>query len=293
MTDEHPMLHQWHETVELIQRALAEDAAMADATSLVLPRDLTGEAALESGDTGVLAGLEVAFRVFQEVDHTLECQAVLPDGARVEPRQCLGTVKGRLSSILRAERTALNFVQRLSGVATATRAFVDAVAGLPATIVDTRKTPPGWRLLDKYAVRVGGGRNHRMNLADGVLIKDNHIAAMASRGVGITELVRQARARSPHTVRIEVEAETLEQVQQALEGGGDIVMLDNMDPETMRQAVDMCRGKALTEASGGITLETVRQVAETGVDLISTGSITHSVHAMDISLSVVPGAPTP
>ncbi len=291
MTDEHPMLHQWHETVELIQRALAEDAAMADLTSSVLPGDLTGEAALESGDTGVLAGLEVAFRVFQEVDHTLECQAVLPDGARVEPRQCLGTVKGRLSSILRAERTALNFVQRLSGVATATRAFVDAVAGLPATIVDTRKTPPGWRLLDKYAVRVGGGRNHRMNLADGVLIKDNHIAAMASRGVGITELVRQARARSPHTVRIEVEAETLEQVQQALEGGADIVMLDNMDPKTMRQAVDMCRGKALTEASGGITLETVRRVAETGVDLISTGSITHSVHAMDISLSVVPTAP--
>ena len=235
----------------------------------------------------------MAFQVFREIDRTLECHAVLPDGARVEPRQCLGIVKGRLSSILRAERTALNFVQRLSGVATATRAFVDAVAGLPATIVDTRKTPPGWRLLDKYAVRVGGGRNHRMNLADGVLIKDNHIAAMASRGVGITELVRQARARSPHTVRIEVEAETPEQVQQALEGGADIVMLDNMDPETMRQAVDMCRGKALTEASGGITLETVRRVAETGVALISTGSITHSVHAMDISLSVVPGAPTP
>ena len=291
MTDDHPMLHQWHETIELIQRALAEDAAMADVTSSVLPGDLTGEAALESGERGVLAGLEVALRVFQEVDPSLACQAVLPDGARVEPRQCLGIVKGRLSSILRAERTALNFVQRISGVATATRAFVDAVAGLPAIIVDTRKTPPGWRLLDKYAVRVGGGRNHRMNLADGVLIKDNHIAAMATRGVGITELVRQVRARSPHTVRVEVEAETLEQVQQALDGGADIVMLDNMDPETMRQAADLCRGKALTEASGGITLETVRRVAETGVDLISTGSITHSVHAMDISLSVVPTAP--
>ena len=280
------MLHQWHGTVALIRQALAEDEAMADATTALLPTHLTGRAVMRAKSPGVLAGVEVALEVFRQTDPSLHCQALSSDGDNVEPGQNLATIEGHLGSILRVERTALNFVQRMSGVATATNAMVAAVAGLPATIVDTRKTVPGWRLLDKYAVRMGGGHNHRMNLSDGVLIKDNHIAAMARAGVGLAGLVRQAKAQAPHTVRIEVEVETLDQAQEALDAGADILLLDNMDLATMRRAVQLCKGRAITEASGGITLETVRGVAETGVDLISAGSITHSAKALDISLDV-------
>ena len=280
------MLHQWHGTIDLIRRALAEDDAMADVTTSLVPPDLVGQAAIRAKSPGVLAGVQVALEVFYQVDPDVHCEALSADGDHVEPGQTLATIEGHLDSILRAERTALNFVQRMSGVATATNTMVQAIAGLPALIVDTRKTVPGWRLLDKYAVRMGGGRNHRMNLSDGVLIKDNHIAAMSREGLGIGALVRQARAEAPHTVRIEVEVETLEQAQEALDAGADILMLDNMDLATMRRAVQLCEGKALTEASGGITLKTVRKVAEMGVDLISAGSITHSAHALDISLDI-------
>lgn len=286
------MIHRWHETVELIRRALAEDLAIADATTSVLPGDLKGEAVLIAKQPGVIAGAEVALQVFREVDPSLETEVLTEDGSAVEKGTKLVRIYGSFASILQAERTATNFMQRLSGIATATRAYVDAIADLPATLIDTRKTLPGWRHLDKYAVRAGGGHNHRMNLADGVLIKDNHIEAMALRGVGLTELVRMAREKASHTIRVEVEVETLEQVPQALDGGADIVLLDNMDLDTMRQAVALCKGHALTEASGNITLENIRAVAETGVDLLSSGSLTHSTRALDISLDVTPITPS-
>ncbi len=283
------MLHQWHGTIDLIRRALAEDEAAADTTSGLLPPDMRGTANMMAKQDGVVAGVEVGLGVFREVDPEVECFAPLDDGTRVEAGQHIATIKGRLASILRAERTALNFVQRMSGIATATRAFVDEVAGTGAVLIDTRKTLPGLRLLDKHAVRMGGGRNHRMSLADGVLIKDNHIAAAKTIGEGIADLVERAQATAPHTVRIEVECDTLGQVREAVEAGADIVMLDNMSVEVMREAVAMCKGRALTEASGGVTLSTVRAIAETGVDFVSTGAITHSVQAMDISLDVTPG----
>ncbi|MBM3940146.1 MAG: carboxylating nicotinate-nucleotide diphosphorylase [SAR202 cluster bacterium] len=282
------MLHQWHGTIELIRRALAEDEVAADATSGLLPDDLSSEGFLMAKAHGVLAGIDVALQVFHEVDPALRTWVLTADGSAVEKGQNLARMEGRMSSMLRAERTALNLLQRMSGIATYTNAFVRAIEGTGAIIIDTRKTLPGFRLLDKYAVRMGGGHNHRMNLADGVLIKDNHIAAMARRGLTLADLVRRARSQAPHTVRIEVECDSLEQVREALDAGADIVMFDNMTPEQMRQGVALCKGRALTEASGGVTLESVRAIALTGVDLISTGQITHSVKALDISLEVHP-----
>jgi nicotinate-nucleotide pyrophosphorylase (carboxylating) len=286
------MLHQWHGTIDLIQRALAEDAAMADPTTALLPSHLTGRSVMVAKEPGVVAGIDVALEVFRQMDSSVHYETLVPDGERVEPSEELAVIEGRIQGILRAERTALNFVQRMSGIATATNSFVQAVADLNTTIIDTRKTLPGWRLLDKYAVRTGGGHNHRMNLSDGVLIKDNHIVAMGTLGVGLTDLIHRARAQAPHMIRIEVEVESLEQLREALDGDPDILLLDNMDIETMRQAVKLCKGRALTEASGGVTLETVRAIAETGVDLVSTGAITHSVKALDISLDTTPNPST-
>jgi nicotinate-nucleotide pyrophosphorylase (carboxylating) len=191
-----------------------------------------------------------------------------------------------VASLLRAERTALNFLQHLSGVATATAHLVEAVRGTKAVIVDTRKTIPGLRILEKYAVRVGGGCNHRLALGDGILIKDNHLAALRAQGLSLGDAVRRARRYARHPLRVEVEVTTLEEVREALEAGADIILLDNMSLEEMRQAVALVGGKALLEASGGITLETVRAVAETGVDLISSGAITHSAKALDISMDL-------
>jgi nicotinate-nucleotide pyrophosphorylase (carboxylating) len=270
--------------IHVIDDALAEDLALGDSTTEALvPPDLLGRAALLVKAKGVLAGLPAAERVFQRVDPGLGVASAVADGSRVEPGQVVATVEGSVASILKAERTALNFLQRLSGIATATAQHVDAVAGLPVRIIDTRKTTPGLRLLEKYAVRMGGGHNHRMNLADGILIKDNHLAAL---GMDLAQAVRLARERAPHTLKIEVEAESLEQVRAALAAGTDIIMLDNMGLEEMRQAVQLIGGRAITEASGGITLENVRAVAETGVDLISIGALTHSAKALDISLDL-------
>jgi nicotinate-nucleotide pyrophosphorylase (carboxylating) len=193
-----------------------------------------------------------------------------------------------MSSILSAERTALNFVQRMSGVATAVNELVKAVEGYPSQILDTRKTVPGWRLLDKYSVRMGGGHNHRMSTGDGILIKDNHVAAMATRGESLTGLIQRARSTVLHTIRVEVECDTLEQVQEALDAGAELILLDNMTVDQMHEGVRMCAGRALTEASGGITIETAIAIAETGVDFISSGALTHSVKALDISLEVCP-----
>jgi nicotinate-nucleotide pyrophosphorylase (carboxylating) len=206
------------------------------------------------------------------------------EGERMEAGKEIAEVTGRLASILSAERVALNFLQRLSGTATLTRELADAVAGIDVRIVDTRKTTPGLRYLERYAVRTGGGHNHRYNLADGVLIKDNHIAAARSRGLTLRDVIRAARNGAPHTQRIEVETTNLDEVREAVAAGADVVLLDNMTPEEMASAVREIGGRALTEASGGITPANVRAIAETGVDIISSGALTHSAKALDISL---------
>ena len=280
------MLHHWHGTRQLIQMALAEDEAAYDPTSSLLPNDLMSEALIMAKADGIIAGVDVALEVFREVDPSLETVRLLDDGSQVERGTYMATIRGRMSSILRAERTAINFASRMSGIATATNEFVRALEGLPALIIDTRKTLPGWRLLDKYSVRMGGGHNHRMSTGDGILIKDNHIAAMATRGESMTELIRRAKHDAAHTIRIEVECDTLDQVREVVEAGADIILFDNMTPDQMREGVAICKGRALTEASGGVTIENVREIAETGVDLLSSGSITHSVKALDISLEV-------
>ena len=280
------MLHHWHGTKQLIQMALAEDEAAYDPTSSLLPNDLMSEALIMAKADGIIAGVDVSLEVFREVDPSLETVRLLDDGSQVERGTYMATIRGRMSSILRAERTALNFASRMSGIATATNEFVRELEGLPALIIDTRKTLPGWRLLDKYSVRMGGGHNHRMSTGDGILIKDNHIAAMATRGESMTELIRRAKHDAAHTIRIEVECDTLDQVREVVEAGADIILFDNMTPDQMREGVAICKGRALTEASGGVTIENVREIAETGVDLLSSGSITHSVKALDISLEV-------
>jgi nicotinate-nucleotide pyrophosphorylase (carboxylating) len=224
--------------------------------------------------------------VFAAVDPTLGFTEIWHDGDRVSKGDRVATVDGSYSSILRGERVALNLLQRLSGVATITARAVVEAAGTHARIVDTRKTTPGLRYLEKYAVRTGGGHNHRFNLADGVLVKDNHLAALRARGLGIADAVRLSRELAPHTVRIEIEVTSLAELDEALTAGADAILLDNMSLDEMREAAARCRGRALTEASGNITPETVRRVAELGVDLISLGALTHSAPSLDISLEL-------
>jgi nicotinate-nucleotide pyrophosphorylase (carboxylating) len=213
-------------------------------------------------------------------------QPLVADGQPIAPRDTIARVSGPAASILKGERVALNLLQRMCGIASLTRRYVEAVAGTRAVIVDTRKTTPGLRALEKYAVRVGGGQNHRTNLSDGVLIKDNHLAAVRNEGHDLAEAIRRARAAAPHTVRVEVEVPSLDEVDQAIAAVPDIILLDNMAPPLMAEAVRRVAGRALTEASGGIRLETVRAAAEAGVDLISVGALTHSVDALDISLEL-------
>jgi nicotinate-nucleotide pyrophosphorylase (carboxylating) len=267
--------------------ALAEDAAWRDVTTgALVPRDQQGRAVIVAKAPGVLAGLAVAEAVFHALDASLAFEAAAPDGARLSPGQAVARIAGALNPILRGERVALNFLQRLSGVATATARLVEALEGLQARLLDTRKTTPGLRALEKYAVRVGGGHSHRFNLADGILIKDNHLAALKARGQGVAEAVRLARLASPHTLRVEIEVTSVDQALEALAAGAEVLLLDNMDLEDMRRVAGVARGRALTEASGGITLDNVRAVAETGVDFISVGAITHSAPALDMSLEV-------
>ena len=272
----------------VVEAALEEDAARRDLTTQALvPPDQRGAAAIVAKGEGVIAGLPVAAAVFAALDPGLRFQAQLPEGAAVSPGDVLARVEGALAPILGGERVALNFLQRLSGIATATRRLVDAVAGLDVRIVDTRKTTPGLRALERYAVRAGGGHNHRLNLSGGILIKDNHLAAARARGLTIAQVVQQARGAAPHTLRVEIEVTDVAEALEALAGGADILLLDNMPVEEMRQVVAApTRRGALTEASGGVTLENVRAVAETGVDLISVGAITHSASALDLSLAL-------
>jgi nicotinate-nucleotide pyrophosphorylase (carboxylating) len=265
----------------IIRLALAEDIGPGDVTTLAtVPAEAVGRAVFLAKAPGVVAGLPVAEAVFREVDPGARFTPLIEEGEYVLPGARLAVVEGPARALLTGERVALNFLQHLSGIATRTRRFVGLVAGTGARIVDTRKTVPGLRALAKYAVRVGGGANHRFALYDGVLIKDNHI--LAAGGIGAA--VARAREAAPHLLRIEVEAEGLDQVREALEAGADLVLLDNMDLPTLREAVALCRGRARTEASGGVNEETARAIAETGVDLISIGALTHSVTALDISL---------
>ena len=273
----------------IVSEALSEDLANRDiTTNMLIPPELEGKAAILVKRNGVLAGLDAAKEVFRQVDPSLRFEAVAKDGAKVSKGKVVATIEGKMASILKAERTALNFLQHLSGIATETARYVDAVAGTKAIITDTRKTVPGLRLLEKYAVRVCGGHNHRLNLSDGVLIKDNHLTILRSCGVGLGEAVRKARKRAPRTMKVEVEVESVKQAQEALSAGADIIMLDNMKLQDMRRVVELVHGRALLEASGGITLDNVRSVAETGVNLISVGALTHSAKALDISLEVEP-----
>ncbi len=273
----------------IVEVALIEDGAGDDITTdALVPPDLTGSAVIIAKEAGVVAGLPVAAAVFGAADPSLSFQPRVSDGARVTAGDTLAEVEGRVASILNGERVALNFLQRLSGIATATARLVDAVAGLPTRILDTRKTTPGLRPLERYAVRMGGGQNHRYNLADGILVKDNHWQAMRAQGIDIGDAIRQLRAKARQGLRIEVEVTSVEEAKESLAAGADILLLDNMGLEEMRQVVEMARGRALTEASGGITLETVRAVAETGVDYISVGALTHSAPALDISLELQP-----
>ena len=271
----------------LIDRALAEDLAFSDPTTGdIIESTLIGHGLLRAKDNGVLAGVNVALAVFGQVDPEIRGQALLADGSHLEPGSAIVRVEGSAASILRAERTALNFLQRMCGIATATNVYVQRVQGCRARIIDTRKTAPGMRYLDKYSVRAGGGFNHRLNLADGILIKDNHLAALRSGGLSLKQAVRLALEKASHTIKVEVEVTSLEEAQEAADAGAHIIMLDNMTPKQMRAAVELINGRAVIEASGGINLDTVREVAETGVDLISVGALTHSVKALDISLDL-------
>ncbi len=207
----------------------------------------------------------------------------IPEGSKVKPGDIVARIEGRVAGILKAERVALNFLQRLSGIASETARYVEAIKGMNCRLMDTRKTTPGLRFLEKYAVRIGGGHNHRLHLGDGVLIKDNHLAALHGQGMSLKEVVAEAKRKAPHNLKVEVEVKTVEE---ALEAGADIVMLDNMSLKEMRRAVELIKGRALLEASGGITLDNVRAVAETGVDCISVGALTHSTKALDISLEL-------
>ena len=273
--------------IELIDKALSEDLAAQDTTTAALvPPGQLGEAIILAKADGILAGVEVALAVFTRLDPSLDTDAQVEDGTTLSTDDRIAAVRGHVDGILRAERTALNFIQRMSGIATETSRYVRAVQELPVQIIDTRKTVPGHRYLDKYAVRMGGGRNHRMNLADGILIKDNHIAALRLQELSLGDTVRLALERAPHTLKVEVEVESVDEAREALDAGAHILLLDNMGLDEMRQAATLAKGVALTEASGGINLETVRAVAETGVDLISVGALTHSVTALDISLDL-------
>ena len=265
----------------LIEQALLEDIHTGDITTLaVVPGQRPASARLIAKEHMVVAGIAIAARVFSTLDPDIRFEACLSDGEKTATGTLLATVHGEAAQLLMGERVALNLLQRMCGIATLTASFVDSVAGTKARIVDTRKTTPGLRQLEKYAVRVGGGINHRTGLYDGVLIKENHIVAAG----GITEAIRRARAYIPHTLKIEIETETLSQVDEALAAGADIIMLDNMSLAEMRAAVATIGGRAQVEASGGVNLERVREIAETGVDIISVGALTHSPRAMDISM---------
>lgn len=275
---------------DVVERALREDVGSGDLTTLAaVPAEARAEARFVFREPGVLCGLSVLRAVFAAVDSALVVTELRPEGAHIERGEAVATVAGPARGLLTGERVALNLVQRMSGVATLAARYVEAVRGTRARILDTRKTTPGLRALEKYAVRVGGATNHRFGLYDGVMLKDNHLAILAAQGFGLAEAVARARAAVGPMVRVEVEVESVEQAAVAASAGADMILLDNMPPEQLRAAVAVIAGRALSEASGGITLETIRAVAESGVDYISVGALTHSARALDIGLDIEVG----
>ena len=273
----------------IIDLALAEDISHGDVTSEVLiPPELQGKASILVKAQGILAGGEVAKRVFLKVAPSLKVEVLIKDGAKVQPGDIVATIFGSVMSILKAERVALNFLQRLSGIASQTAQYLAQTHGFNVSITDTRKTTPGLRLLEKYAVRMGGGQNHRFHLGDGILIKDNHLAALHALGMSLKDIVAGAKQNAPQGLKVEVEVNTVQEALDAVEAGADIIMLDNMSPEEMRRIVGLVAGQVKIEASGGISLENIRAAAMAGVDTISIGALTHSTKALDISLELEP-----
>ncbi|HHV50612.1 MAG TPA: carboxylating nicotinate-nucleotide diphosphorylase [Clostridiales bacterium] len=269
---------------DIIKTALKEDINYIDTTTdLMIPEESWSAATFIAKAEGVLCGIEVAIRVFTLLDDSVKFTLYKKDGDRISFGDKIADIEGPTRELLKGERTALNLLQHMSGIATKTNQCVQIVKGTRAAITDTRKTMPGLRALQKYAVTVGGGKNHRFNLSDGAMLKDNHIDAAG----GITAAVKAIRSRLGHMVRLEVETRNLDEVREAIEAGADIIMLDNMNCEQMKEAVQLANGRALMEASGGITEENLREVAETGVDIISLGALTHSVKALDISMKII------
>ncbi len=269
------------DTDELFRLALLEDIGSGDATTLsIIPPGLEAGAVVFGREPFILSGSTPFRRIFELLDREIRIECPFADGDRIEPNVSVFRIEGRARALLTGERTALNFVQRLCGIATFTRQMSQAIEGTGCHLLDTRKTTPLWRILEKEAVRHGGGRNHRFGLADGILIKDNHIAAAG----GITEAVRRARESAPHTLRLEIEVESVPQLHEAVAAGADIVLLDNFSLDMLREAVGFCKGRVVLEASGGVSLETVRAIAETGVDFVSCGALTHSARAIDLTM---------
>ena len=267
----------------IIINSLKEDMPSGDITTdNIIDENAISDAKMIAKDSGVIAGLDIAKRVFQLLDQDVKFEKHFEDGQCVNKGDVIATIHGKTRALLKGERTALNILQRLSGIATKTRQYADKIKHLKAKVVDTRKTTPGIRVMEKYAVRVGGGTNHRFCLSDGVLIKDNHIKAAG----GIKNAINLVRDKIPHTIKIEVETETIDEVLEAIDGKADIIMLDNMGLDIMKEAVKIINGKAIVEASGNVNLDSIVNIAETGVDIISVGSLTHSVNAFDISMKI-------
>lgn len=272
---------------EIIERALAEDAPWGDITSeAFLPVSATASATLNAREPGVFSGAAVFARVFELVDPDVGVELAAEDGEPFPAGAVLARVDGSARSVLRAERVALNLVQRMSGIATLTARYVEAVAGTPVRVVDTRKTTPGLRVLERQAVRDGGGHNHRFSLSDAVLAKDNHLAVLTASGVDLGTAIASARARIPHTTHLEVEVDRIDQIEPVVSAGVDTIMLDNFTVDELREGVRIVAGRTLVEASGGVNLDTIAQIAATGVDVISVGALTHSVRALDLGLDV-------
>ena len=273
----------------MIDLALAEDTSHGDITSeVIIPSDLVGKASIMAKEEGVLAGGDVARLVFLRVEPKLEVKVLIADGKRVKPGDRVATINGSVASILRAERVALNFLSHISGVASKTARYVVQIQNCTTAITDTRKTLPGLRLLEKYAVRIGGGQNHRLHLGDSILVKDNHISAMRGLGMKLKDIVTKVKKNAPQGVKIEIEVDTVPEALEAAQAGADVIMLDNMSTDDMKRVVELAPEQVKLEASGGIGIDNVRAVARTGVHFISVGAITHSAKALDFSLELEP-----
>lgn len=283
--DKHQLFEE--QVANIIDLALDEDLGHGDVTTeALIPSDLKGKASVLIKEPGVLAGIEIAGKVFRRVDPSLEMETLIKDGTRVQPGDVVATVSGGVASILKAERIAINFLQRLSGIATQTAEYVAKTGGFTVDITDTRKTTPGLRFLEKYAVLKGGGKNHRLHLGDGILVKDNHLAALRAMGMSLKEIVLKAKRNAPPGMLIEIEVTSAEEATEVAAAGADIILLDNMAPGEMRRVLNVLPDRVMTEASGGITLASVHDAAAAGVNRISVGALTHSPRALNISLEL-------